>query len=329
MGARVVYVHGNGNKVRESLLKSRWDTALFGVGLGGASHMAYWAPLRYPAPLPDAGPDPLDGEAGEAGEVVAFEESPAPGAAADESSEEFAVRVFAEARGEAAADPAEGVAQADGPAEAALGNWLRDMAYLADALAEGGAEGEMSPEAVPRQRIARTPLFRLLVEHTFKDVYAYFFGGAGPAMRDVVRSALDAAFDAARDDEPDPGPLVVIGHNLGSVIAYEVLREQERAADLFVTVGSPLAVTEIQNVLAAPPAVPTGVAAWHNASDPRDLVALDHTLRPEYAPARLVFDHLVHNGSRNHHGIREYLGTAAVRNPVRLLFGRLATEQTE
>ena len=51
--ATIVYVHGNGNKVRKELLKSLWDKALFGTDLGAASRMAYWAPLRYPAPLPD------------------------------------------------------------------------------------------------------------------------------------------------------------------------------------------------------------------------------------------------------------------------------------
>ncbi|MER6312082.1 hypothetical protein ABT180_39640, partial [Streptomyces sp. NPDC001657] len=61
MRPSVVYVHGNGNKVRSDLLKSQWDTALFGRDMGAASRMAYWAPVRYPAPLPDHRPDPLDG----------------------------------------------------------------------------------------------------------------------------------------------------------------------------------------------------------------------------------------------------------------------------
>ncbi|MET9882008.1 hypothetical protein ABZZ20_02420 [Streptomyces sp. NPDC006430] len=320
MEARVVYVHGNGNKVRADLLKSQWDRALFGVDMAGASRMAYWAPLRYPVPLPEAEPDPVDGQSRDAG---ALGETVAPGT---ESSEEFVARTLAEARLKAAAGSPEGVPGPDGagPGDAALVGWLRDMVYLADALAEGDTEAA-SPEALPLPLIGRTPLFRLLVKHTFEDVYAYFFGGIGPAMRDVARRALDEGPDGPRDDRP----LVVIGHSLGSIIAYEVLAEVERAVDLFVTVGSPLAITEVQDVLAKPPAVPAGVAAWHNASDPRDLVALDHTLRPDYAPVRLVFDHLVLNGSANHHGIREYLATAPVRDPVLRLFGRLATNRTE
>jgi hypothetical protein len=49
----VVYVHGNGNKVREELLKRQWDLALFGRDAGSDSRMAYWAPLLHPQPLPD------------------------------------------------------------------------------------------------------------------------------------------------------------------------------------------------------------------------------------------------------------------------------------
>jgi hypothetical protein len=49
----VVYVHGNGNKVREELLKRQWDLALFGRDAGTGSRMACWAPLLHPQPLPD------------------------------------------------------------------------------------------------------------------------------------------------------------------------------------------------------------------------------------------------------------------------------------
>ncbi|MFF2403932.1 hypothetical protein [Streptomyces goshikiensis] len=330
--ARVVYVHGNGNKVREDLLKSQWDTALFGADMGAATRMAYWAPLRYPAPLSDAGDDPIDGGAGGLGGPVGFE---APDAPAAEPPDAFIARTLAEARLDATLGGAEGlVPSAPGAtgdpaeAEAALGDWLRDMTYLGDTLAEGESANtvpgsDAGLEALPLPRAARTAVFRLLVEHTFKDVHGYFFGGAGPAMREVFTRALDAVA------VPDGGALVVLSHSLGTIIAYEALRERPRDVDLLVTVGSPLAITEIRDTLLQPPAVPAGVAAWCNASDPRDLVALDHTLRPEYAPVELVTDHLVTNDSGNHHGIREYLSTRPVRDPVRAVFDGLASGQTQ
>ncbi|MFI0785837.1 alpha/beta fold hydrolase [Streptomyces lydicus] len=314
MPPSVVYVHGNGNKVRPELLKSQWDTALFGHDMGAASRMAYWAPLRYPEPLPDFGPDPLDGAPERDEEGVAV-----PAAAAPEPPEDFVARTLQEARGETGAAAGEESAAVAGrlrPDESALADWLRDMTYLADTLAEAGTPEEPSAalplEALWLPRSGRTAVFRLLVQHAFKDVYAYFFGGAGPAMREVVARALDGL---------DGGPLVVVGHSLGTIIAYEVLQEQGRAVDLLVTVGSPLAVSEVQDHLARPPAVPAGVTAWRNASDLRDLVALDHTLRPEYAPQERITDVLVTNDSRNHHGIAEYLSQREVREPVQRIFG--------
>ena len=56
----VVYVHGNGNKVRGALLKRQWDLALFGRDAGDDSRMAYWAPLLHPEPLPDPEYDEIE-----------------------------------------------------------------------------------------------------------------------------------------------------------------------------------------------------------------------------------------------------------------------------
>ncbi|MEV0374701.1 hypothetical protein AB0I10_33785 [Streptomyces sp. NPDC050636] len=336
MQPRVIYVHGNGNKVRPELLKSQWDTALFGRDMGESSRMAYWASLRYEKPLPDFRPDPLDGGPVGVEEAVAStglpvsEEMPAP--AEFEAPEQFVAKTLGEAQFDAGGVAAESL---PGPAvEEALAGWLRDMVYLADTLSdseehevdggstggageftETGAGDQLPLETLPLPRSARSAVFRLLVKHTFKDVHAYFFGGAGPAIRDVVKESLEGL---------DGAPVVVVGHSLGTIVAYEVLAEQGRDVELLVTVGSPLAITEVQDHLARPPAVPTGVLAWRNASDLRDLVALDHTLRPEYAPQDRVTDLLVSNDSRNHHGITQYLSNQQVREPVQQIFHRLA-----
>ncbi|MFD7256995.1 hypothetical protein [Streptomyces sp. NPDC059874] len=324
--ATIVYVHGNGNKVRKELLKSQWDRALFGTDMGAASRMAYWAPLRYEDPLPDGAPDPA------AGGPAPVEELPT--AATSLTPEEFIERTLAEARRESGPLPeAPAVESRSARAgEEGLAKWLAKMTYSAETLDRswdgatapaGLAPMDPSPdldldlrEALPLPGFLRSPVFELLVGVTFKDVHAYFFGGVGEAMRDVVRGELA---------DVGGGPLVVVGHSLGSIIAYEVLREARRDVSLFVTVGSPLGITEIQDLLARPTAVPSGVAAWSNASDLRDLVALDHWLRPEYGPPAFVTDHLVRNDSANHHGIREYLACEPVRSQVRALFGRLAT----
>ncbi|HET8950494.1 MAG TPA: hypothetical protein VFN44_08285 [Solirubrobacteraceae bacterium] len=274
MPPAIVYIHGNGNKVRSDLLKRQWDQALFGRDAGEQTRMAYWAPLLHPEPLPDPQFDEIEHEA-------PVEES----AAAEE-----------------AAVPAE------------LEAYMRAMTVTAEALVEGeeaapAADGEVLPEALPLPRAARIRVFEQLVRLTFKDVHAYFFRGFAERMRDVLRTTLQGI------DEP----FVLVSHSLGTIIAYDVLREaaaRDLDVQLLVTVGSPLGVREIQDLVTSPLQVPDGVRAWLNASDLRDVVALDHTLRDDYRPAEAITDLIVPNASANHHGIREYLSAAAVRDAI-------------
>ena len=305
MRATVVYVHGNGNKAAKDPLKGTWDRALFGEAAGSRSRMAYWADLRYPTPLPSPDADGL--------ESVAFEE----GVDDDElHPADLIVASMMEAHSETLVEtPAPGgiAPTGEGASRGALDSWLQEMAYVADAVVQGEAQPPSAEEALPLPRSARVAISRTLVKRTFVDVYAYFFGAEGEAIRGRLRSTL-AEVD---------GPVLVIAHSLGSIIAYDVLREagSAREVPLLVTVGSPLGVTEIQDLVTTPLRVPDGVAAWRNVADGRDLVALDRTLRPEYAPAERITDFLVVNDNDNHHGIREYLSTAPVRDAVHALVG--------
>jgi hypothetical protein len=316
MGITIVYVHGNGNKVREALLKQQWDEALFGRDLGASSRMAYWASVRVPAAV--AGPvvggggvrrDRRGAEIGEAPTSLLEAALPPP----VEPPEEFVAQSIREVQAAEVAITLESVPESAGKD---LEGWLRRMTYTADALA-AGENAEPPPaspfEALPFPRPIRIAAFRELVKRTFKDVYAYFFGDSKEPMRQVLRDALGGI----------DGPVVVLSHSLGTIIAYDVLREQGSSGleiPLFVTVGSPLGVTEVQDLVERPLQVPAAVTAWRNASDARDLVALDHTLRPAYAPAGRCTDFVVVNDSSNHHGIREYLRAAPIQERIWELF---------
>ncbi|MFI1019080.1 hypothetical protein [Streptomyces sp. NPDC020965] len=309
----VVYVHGIGNKIRADSLKSQWDRALFGRDMADQSRMAYWASLRHATPLPDIRSDPLDGGVGDTeGPMAGGDREPAA---------DFMARVLAEARLDLPADiagiPAEGHPEgrpAVEPTGDPFGRWLGQMTHLADALAHA-EETAPTDELLPLPRAARKTVFRVVVRCVFKDVHAYFYGDVGPAIREVVRRELD---------DLEGAPVAVIGHSFGSVVAYEVLAERGQDVELFLTLGSPLAVTEIRDHLAAPPAVPRGVRSWYNTSDLRDLVALNHTLKPAYQPEDRITEILVPNNSENHHGIREYLVNREVREPFQRLFTDLA-----
>lgn len=278
----VVYVHGIGNQPAADVLKRRWDIALFGAPAGAQSVLAYWADLRYPQPLPEG----VDTDVPDLEEGVALDGvHPA----------QLVAETLAEVRGAGLELP--------GGADGHLDPWLQEMAFVADAVVSGESSGE---EALPLPRAVRIAIFRELVKRTFADVHAYFFDGAGDAMRDRLQQRLD----------PVDGPVIVIGHSLGSVVAYDALHKTPRDVPLLVTIGSPLAVTEVQDLVTRPLRVPDGVRQWRNVADGRDLVALDRTIRPEYLPAERTADFLVVNDSPSHHGALEYLASGPVRSSV-------------
>lgn len=146
-----------------------------------------------------------------------------------------------------------------------------------------------------------------------RDVYAYL---RDPAIARQIDEGVAQAFT--------PGvETVVVAHSLGSVVAYALLRE--RAADdgwqvpLLVTVGSPLGVRAIRAGVrsrCSPARCPGNVAAWFNAYDPGDLVALYPLTADRFPldPQLPAIDN--HGGVRNHtsnrHGISGYLSDPLV-----------------
>ena len=88
------------------------------------------------------------------------------------------------------------------------------------------------------------------------------------------------------------GPFVVIAHSQGSLIAYDVLSSPEFAGldiRLFVTIGSPLGIQEVQDQLLVHTGqtgglrVPACVGRWINVADPLDPVAFDKRLVGDFA----------------------------------------------
>ena len=277
----VVYIHGIGDKPAAEQLKQEWDRALFGAPMGAQTRMAYWAHLRG------------------AGEVEALP-------AAVESPE-----AFIETTSREITTPTDSLESLQ---TSPLIPWLRDMTYAADAVADGESLAESQFEVLPLPAPLRKAAFRALVKVALIDVHTYFFGGRGGAIQSALQQVLDDI----------SGPVIVIAHSLGSVVAYDELRRpanQHRSVPLFVTLGSPLAVTEIQDLVATPLKVPDPVAAWRNYCDARDVVALDKTVRGEYDPAAACTDVLVVNETENHHGIGPYLRAAAVREAVTAVLG--------
>ena len=83
----------------------------------------------------------------------------------------------------------------------------------------------------------------------------------------------------------DPTTRLVIGHSLGSVIAYEALHRTNHPTAL-LTLGSPLGLRNIiyERLHPQPPHVPPTLTRWHNIVDRDDLVAAHLDLRPYFPP---------------------------------------------
>ena len=128
-------------------------------------------------------------------------------------------------------------------------------------------------------------------------------------------------------------PFVLISHSMGTIIAYEVLcqmtHEQRKRVSLFVTLGSPLGIREIQDQLiedGLPIEVPSGIGCWHNFADRLDPVSLDTRLANDFAVSASAFgeiqDHPIINRSlwslanANPHDSAGYLSHPEVRAVV-------------
>lgn len=81
----------------------------------------------------------------------------------------------------------------------------------------------------------------------------------------------------------DTDTQLVIGHSLGSVVAYEALHHTSHPT-AFITLGSPLGMRTLvyDKLQPQPPSIPTCVTAWHNFADIDDLVAAVLDLAPHF-----------------------------------------------
>lgn len=119
-----------------------------------------------------------------------------------------------------------------------------------------------------------------------------------------------------------PDTRVIVGHSLGSVVAYEVCCQLTRPLPLLVTVGSPLGLQTIiyQQLRPQPPIFPSLVQRWANVADRNDLVAAEPDLTSFFGNgipegARFEGAYTVDNGAQPHEA-GFYLAKSEVGGPV-------------
>jgi hypothetical protein len=185
------------------------------------------------------------------------------------------------------------------------------------AVAQDPSLGPPAGAMGPGRAAVQVMLERLLRSSTFARVaQRAFIGNLKQVTRFLTdRSAKDLALARVRE-EVGQGTRVLIGHSLGSVVAYEyVCRYRPPSVELLVTLGSPLGIPGLvfDRLTPVPAdgrgAWPGSVAGWVNVADPNDFVALRKQLArlfPGPSPGQAVNDRLVDNGDQPH-AIDRYL----------------------
>ena len=110
--------------------------------------------------------------------------------------------------------------------------------------------------------------------------------GAADAVREKLRQPLQQAADAGR-------PVLLIGHSMGSIIAYDVLwdltqSDKRRQVDLLMTIGSPLGQRFLQRRRKGHRhkgqcRYPGNIRCWRNLAAVGDLTSLDRSLADDFA----------------------------------------------
>jgi hypothetical protein len=288
---QLVLIHGRAQEHKDSVaLKAEWLEALTeGLAKSGRTLPIAGSDVRFPY-YGETLFDLVDGRSSANAAAVVVR-----GPGADREEERFMRAVLEEVRQERLT-PEQFEATAGGPVvqRGALNwEWVHGILQAVDRFVPYGSGASIALAT--------------------KDVYQYL---KNDAVRAEIDDGVAQAFTAGRES-------VVVSHSLGTVVAYHLLSTQGAAqgwqVPQFITLGSPLGVTEIQKTVKAlvgPLRCPPVARAWFNAMDHRDVVAL-YPLTPgrfPLSPAAPGIENKtdVRNRTANRHGIAGYLDDADV-----------------
>ncbi len=168
------------------------------------------------------------------------------------------------------------------------------------------------------------------IQSTAQETLRYFDNKQNIAyeIRELVKNAL-------RPMLTDGDKVLLIGHSLGSVIAYDSLWELSHLEhlpgkiDLFLTMGSPLGMNYVQHRLmgysqTGERRYPANIRRWVNISSIGDLTALDRIFADDFAPMLAlgvidsIVDHCegIYNFYRNEQGLNCHRSYGYLVNPA-------------
>ncbi|WP_255111762.1 S8 family peptidase [Synechococcus sp. RedBA-s] len=249
----VIYCHGISNMPPEGVLRSEWDRALFGADQGERTRMAYWVDReRYP------------------------------------EAAGFSTRAIGEDR--ATLQPgtdallAASIQDSDEPAEseAFVAALTQELEAAARTAAKRGAPMGGAAALSMEAKGLWSPVTAMFTKAFLADVNDFLFNKT--KRERMVQTVKDRVITGG-------APFVVIGHSQGSMVTYQALMELGAAleVDLYVTIGSPLGLPQVTDVLqkwhGKKLPIPAGVKRWVNIAQEGDIVCMDQSLADEYSAA--------------------------------------------
>jgi hypothetical protein len=183
-----------------------------------------------------------------------------------------------------------------------------------------------------------TAVTDLIIRRYFRDLDIYYAKQCldreqctRPA-KEVIREELARMLRKYRRRD-----ILLIGHSMGSIIAYDVLSHSVPDVHIhtLVTMGSPLGLPPVMvKILAEQRKKPKKhlrvrtpeniVKAWHNFSDLKDRVATDYSLSEDYAANSrhvraidtIVYNNYEYKGAPNPHNVYGYLQTPELAHVI-------------
>lgn len=305
----VIFIHGLTNMPKADNLKRIWDSALSrkipnnpGLELGALGveiKLVYWSDVLYS--------EPAKSQTGNESSSVSLELANALGG--------------------------------DAPSlDGIPASWVKAITHglnIEPDLLYNAQDDELSTEeimsataeAIPLPWILKKPLMKALV----RDSHHYLFNeehSPRPGVVYRVRDEIRARFVQEVKLAKSKGPVVVFSHSMGTFIAYDCLRNIPECpqVDHFMTVGSPLGMSEIQDKLTPGYSQHDGFPSekvsgrWVNIFDPVDIVSrADPKLSNDFKQngKQQIIDIKQKNGGLWTHGMVKYASQPQLRNALK------------
>jgi hypothetical protein len=176
---------------------------------------------------------------------------------------------------------------------------------------------QISPELSEVQRAGAAARSAIAVLDGNRWLATRIFGLARRVRPDLMQVARYLADPALREqvqglvaDLIDDETRLIIGHSLGSVVAWEACHRLAQPLPMLITLGSPLGLGGVvyDRLRPYPPTWPPKVDRWVNVAHRDDFIAVEPRLAPLFQSAdrRLIEDHEL-TSKHEHHGIPGYL----------------------